>query len=206
MAAKILFFLFAAILFFSPPAGTAEEMFRRAGGSDRIVFRNREYFNYELLLANEPPSEFPLIGVNDILLEPEAERDPVLHKELLERLYRDNRRRVFFIAELSPYFPPRRHNRLPWAGGRNQIHFGNVFWTDPGRVADVYRRVYGSAETDFNSQMRRVERHGELERNPRVFVFARLQRTGANSQWRNSFGWDDYYYFEGDEIYIPRGD
>ena len=187
----------------APALPAADEAFRRAEGAERIMYNRREYFNYKLLLRGAGPPSLPGINLNDIVLEPQSENSLTLHSDLLERMYRENMTRVFFIVELSPYFPPRRYDRVPWGTNQNYTLFGNAFWRDPGSIRDIYRRVYGTAAEDFNSHMRRVERHRQLEESPKVFVFARLRRTGANSQWRNAWGWDYYYYFDGETVYMP---
>ncbi len=196
-----IFFILAATS--APGALPAENAFRRAAESERIIFSVQEYFNYERLLRDAGAPSLPAISPEDILLEPRGADGLMLHPDLLERMYRENMRRVFFIVELSPYYPPQKYDRLPWGSDRNYSYFGNAFWRNPGGISDIYRRVYGTAAEDFNSRMRRVERYREMDEKPRVFVFARLQRTGANSQWRNAWGWDYYYYFEGERLYMP---
>lgn len=197
-----LLLFFAAALFF-PRGAASEDVFERARGAERIAVSGREYHNYNLLLRQEEAPSLPLINMGDILLEPGMYEGLALHPDLLERMYRDNMRLVFFIVELSPYFPPQRYDRLPWGRERNYAFFGNSFWRNPSRIRDIYRRVYRTASTDFNEQLRRVRIRREMEEAPEVFVFARLQRSGATSQWRNAWGWDYYYYFEGEEIYMP---
>ncbi len=70
-------------------------------------------------------------------------------------------------------------------------------------MRSVYRRVYSTAGLDFNSQMRRVQNRAGMPSAPEVMVLSRLERTGANSQWSNAWGWSHYFYFEGEDIILP---
>ncbi len=198
-------FIMLAVVFSGASASfPSNEIFSRAEGSEVIRYADgREYYNYKLLAQRSEASSLPTLSAADILLDSRAESDIFLHYELLARMYNENMRRVFFIAEITPYYPGRKYDALPWGRNTSHIFFGNAFWRDESRVGDAYRRVYGTSSMDFNDHMRRVRLHREMESTPRAFVFARLERTGANSQWRNVWGMDHYYYFIGTNIHIP---
>ncbi len=197
------FLIFSLAILPGPRSFSADGIIERARGSERIAVGGREYYNYNLLLQQEGSPSQPPLSTGDILLEPGIDEGLILHPDLLERMYRDNMRLVFFVVEIPPYFPPQRYDKLPWGRQKNYTFFGNSFWRNPSNIREIYRRVYRTASTDFNEQLRRVRMRMEMEEKPEVFVFARLQRSGATSQWRSAWGWDYYYYFEGEEIYMP---
>ena len=169
----------------------------------KLVYRWRLHFNYEYFIRAVRDSAFPLISPEDFLFEPGMGRDFVLHQELLEAMYTEHMRLVFFIVDIPPYFPDVRYRPIPWIKDRNSFYFGNAFWDDAQGINRLYRIVYGSAASDFNSQMRRVEMYMRMDEKPKAVVFALLERTGANEQWRYAWGWSQYYYFTGIHIYLP---
>ncbi len=169
----------------------------------KLVYRWRLYFNYDYFLRGARDSSLPLISPGDFLFEPGAGKDFVLHQELLEAMYAEHMRFVFFVTDVPPYFPGGRYNRIPWLRDRTSFYFGNAFWDDAHGISRLYRTVYGTAAADFNSQMRRVEMYMRMDEKPKAVVFALLERTGANEQWRYAWEWSQYYYFTGIHIYLP---
>ena len=198
-----LFLIACVFLIFPAEYSASSENFARARTSEKIKYADREYFNYSLMLSRARTPSSALIEVKDILMRPAEAEGFALHPDLLERMYSENMRTVFFIVELPPYYPADRYDRLPWGGNKNYFFFGNSFWRDDGRISSVYRRVYSTAGEDFNSQMRRVQNRAGMQSPPEVMVLSRLERTGANSQWRNAWGWSHYFYFEGEDIILP---
>ncbi len=191
-------FLVAAL-----PLAGAENLFERVVGRERIEYRGTEYFNYELLLRQADAPSLPSVSIRDVLLEPSADKEFTLHPDLLENMYAEGMRQVFFVVELQPYYPLQKYDPIPWRGREDYLFFGNAFWNRDTQIRSVYRDVYRSYGTDFNEQLRRVERYREMREAPRVFVFARIERARATSQWRNAWGWEHYYYFSGSDIYRP---
>ena len=169
----------------------------------KLVYRWRLYFNYEYFLRDAPDSALPLIRPRDFLFEPHGDAALVLHQELLAAMYAENMRLVFFAADIPAYFPGRRYRRLPWLADGSFFYFGNAFWEDAHALTRMYRDVFGTAAQDFNSQVRRVEMLKGMDKPPKAVVFATLDRTGANEQWKRAWGWTHYYYFTGRYIYLP---
>ncbi len=168
----------------------------------KLVYRNRLYFNYDYFLRRAGESSLPEITPGDFLLRTAGADGFLLHHELLEAMYEEHMRRMFFIVDIPPYHRKTAYRKIPWISNRTGLFFGNAFWKNSNVVDRAYQTVYGSAADDFNTQMRRVERRGQKGANPQAVVLARLERTGANEQWRRAWGWNNYYFFVGEHIYL----
>jgi hypothetical protein len=205
MLRRILFYSLIAVILFCPVfrVFASNEITERAAGARKIEFAGREYFNYQFLLNEAGEASLPTLGIDDILLEPNPLNEFILHPDLLKHMYENNMQRVFFVTELSPYYPSQKYDRIPWGRNESYTYFGNAFWRSQSKINSIYRDVYGNSAKDYNSNLKRVEDYRGMKDKPKVFVFARLHRTGANSQWRNAWGWRYYYYFEGEEIFMP---
>ncbi len=169
----------------------------------KLIYRNRLYFNYDYFLQRSTAPGFVMPDPGDFLMEPVPAPGLSLHPELLEVMYSENMRRVFFTAEVSPYFPAKGYQKIPWLRGSPCYYFGNAFWEDLLALNRLYRDVYGTAAVDFNSQMRRVEKYRSAGEAPFVVVFASLERVGAGSRWVSVWGAGHYYYFVGESFYLP---
>ena len=169
----------------------------------KLAHRNRLYFNYDYFLQRSAAPGVVMPAPGDFLMEPVPAPGLSLHPELLEVMYSENMRRVFFTAEIPPYFPVKVYQKIPWLRGSPCYYFGNAFWEDLPALNRLYRDVYGTAAVDFNSQMRRVEKYRSAGEAPFVVVFASLERVGAGSRWMSAWGAGHYYYFVGESFYLP---